>query len=145
MNNRQIGLCVGGVIGLFGLIVFAMWALPQYTVYHQRLAGEAKLKEAESSRQIAVQEAKAKDEAATLLAEAEVKRAEGVAKANKIIGDSLKENHNYLIYLWIQELANAGHVIYVPTESNLPILEAGRLGDIQHKKDKAEKEKEKKD
>jgi hypothetical protein len=54
-------------------------------------------------------------------------RAEGVAKANKIIGDSLKENEAYLRYLWISEMKETkDQIIYIPTEANLPILEAGR-------------------
>lgn len=104
-----------------------MFGWPQYKVYEQRLVGEAKLKEAESSRMIAVQEAKAKLEAATMLADAEIARARGVAEANKIIGDSLKDHPEYLTYLWIKEVnADGNAVIYVPTEAGLPILEAGR-------------------
>ena len=70
----------------------------------------------------------AKKESAQLLADAEVTRAEGVAKANKIIGDSLKGNESYLRYLWINGLSEKDNntVIYVPTEANLPILEAGK-------------------
>jgi regulator of protease activity HflC (stomatin/prohibitin superfamily) len=77
---------------------------------------------------VAVAEAKAKMESASLLAQAEVARAEGVAKANKIIGDSLKGNEAYLRYFWINDLGqNTGKtVVYVPTEANLPILEATR-------------------
>lgn len=62
-----------------------------------------------------------------LLAKAEVARAEGVAASNKIIGDSLAGKENYLKYLWIQSLNNDHtKLIYVPTEANIPILEAGR-------------------
>jgi regulator of protease activity HflC (stomatin/prohibitin superfamily) len=88
------------------------------------------LAQAEYSRRIAVAEAQAKKDSAKLLAEAEVERAQGVAKANKIIGDSLKGNEAYLRYLWIdglKESSKQGEVIYVPTEAGLPILEAGRL------------------
>ena len=68
-------------------------------------------------------------ESAELLAQAEITRAKGVAQANKIIGDSLKENEAYLRYLWINGLeSNNPTVIYVPTEAGLPILEAGRRG-----------------
>ena len=68
-------------------------------------------------------------ESAKLLADADVLRAEGAAKANKIIGDSLKDNEAYLRYLWIQNLENSKEhqVIYIPTEAGLPILEATRL------------------
>lgn len=47
---------------------------------------------------------------------------------NKIIGESLKNNEAYLRYLWINDLGNnAGKtVVYIPTEANLPILEATR-------------------
>ena len=55
------------------------------------------------------------------MAEAEVIRAEGVAKANRIIGESLRGNESYLRYLWIQTLNdNPQNVIYVPTEAGLP-------------------------
>lgn len=68
-------------------------------------------------------------ESATLLAQAEIARAEGVAKANKIIGESLKNNEAYLRYLWINDLGdNSGKtIVYIPTEANLPILEASRI------------------
>ena len=122
-----VGLVILGFVVLGG-IGGGCWALPQYGIYSQRLAGQAKLQEAESSRQIAVEEAKAKMEAAKMLAQAEVERAKGVAEANKIIGDSLAGNDDYLRYLWIQGLNDgSSEVIYVPTEANLPILEAGRL------------------
>lgn len=96
---------------------------PIYGVWAQRLSGEAELARAEANRQIRVLEAKAEQEAAKALAEAEVTRAEGVARANKIIGDSLQNNEGYLRYLWIQGLqTNEMQVVYVPTEANLPIM-----------------------
>lgn len=117
-------------VGFILLIIFlGMWGCPQYGVWQQRLSGAAKLAEAESSRQIAIQEAHAKLESAKYLAQAEVERARGVAQANTIIGESLKNNEAYLRYLWIHNLESAenkGSVIYVPTEAGLPILEAGK-------------------
>ena len=123
------------VIGTFLVIVLIvasgtalLWGFPQYRVWQKELTGKGDLKEAEWSRQIAVEEAKARKESASLDAQAEVERAKGVAEANKIIGDSLKQNEAYLRYLWIQGLQDGNsEVIYVPTESNLPILEAGRF------------------
>jgi regulator of protease activity HflC (stomatin/prohibitin superfamily) len=101
---------------------------PQYRVYEQRQTGMAELQRAESSRQIAIVEAEAKLQAAKSLAQAEIERAKGVAEANKIIGTSLQGNDAYLRYLWIQGIDGArAQVIYVPTEANLPILEAARL------------------
>lgn len=131
-NAKNIGLFCGGsgflVLVVVGLICACMWGCPQYHVYQQGMAGAAKLKEAESSRQIAIQEAHAKHEAAKELAQAEIERAKGVAEANRIIGEGLKGNHEYLIYLWIHGLTEGkNEVIYVPTEAGLPILEAGRF------------------
>ncbi len=60
-------------------------------------------------------------------AEIDVARAEGRAKSNRIIAESITEE--YLRYLWITGLQNADkQVVYVPTEATLPILEAGRQG-----------------
>ena len=92
-------------------------------------SGEALLLESVSSRKIAIEEAKAKLESAKLLAEAEIERAKGVAEANRIIGNSLKGNSEYLKYLYISNLSEADKnsnvkTIYIPTEAGLPLLEA---------------------
>lgn len=101
---------------------------PTYNVYSQQMSGKAKLAEAQSSRQIAVLEATAKKESAIALADAEVVRATGAAKANHILQNSLGGPEGYLQYLQIQALdAKDANIIYVPTESGLPITEAGRL------------------
>ncbi len=99
----------------------------KYCLWSASIHGEAELKQAEWNRQIIVKEAIAKKDASSLLAQAEVERAKGVAQANKIIGDSLKQNEEYLRYLWVDSLHNTqNQIIYVPTEANLPILEANR-------------------
>lgn len=62
-------------------------------------------------------------------AEITVAQAQGVAQANKIIGNSISEN--YLRYRWIEGLqTNQMMVVYVPTEGNIPIMEAGRMVDV---------------
>ena len=112
------------------MVLFSSFFLlfPIYSVWEQRLVGEAELARADSNRKIAILEAQAKQESAKSLAEAEIIRARGVAEANKIIGSSLDQNESYLRYLWIQSLnSNGKEVIYVPTEANLPILESQRL------------------
>jgi hypothetical protein len=122
---------MAAVIVVCGVVFGACWAYPQYSVYEQRLTGEAELAKAEYSKRVAVQEAQAKKDSAKMLAEAEVLRAEGVAKANSIIGESLRDNEGYLRYLWIHNMAETkNEVIYVPTEANLPILEASRRAHI---------------
>lgn len=110
------------------LVMMIMWGCPNYRVYQQNLEGEAELARATQNRQITIQEALAKKESAHNLAEAEVIRAGGVAKANEIIGQSLKNNESYLRYLWIDNMDKTkNQVIYIPTEGGLPILEATRL------------------
>jgi regulator of protease activity HflC (stomatin/prohibitin superfamily) len=117
-----------GAVGLgFVVLCVSLWGCPQYNVYRERLDGEAELARAEYTRRTAVLEAQAKLDSASKLAEAEVARAQGVAKANQIIGASLRDNEAYLRYLWIDKLdSTRGQIIYVPTEANLPILEAAR-------------------
>jgi uncharacterized iron-regulated membrane protein len=137
MNNNDIGgkevfgIVTAIFIGLLFIIgvIWGMVALYNvYSVWSGKKAGEAQLAEASYNRQIAVKEAEAKSAAATELAKAEIIRAKGVAKANKIIGQSLNNNESYLTYLWVQSLeSKQNKVIYVPTEANLPILEASRL------------------
>lgn len=119
---------IGVVLGLV-LLVGMLIGWPQYRVYQQRLAGEAALAEAQSSRQVAILEARAKKESAVSLAEAEVIRAEGAARANKILQDSLGGPEGYLRYLQIQALEETkASLIYVPTEAGLPVTESRRLG-----------------
>lgn len=109
------------------LVALGMYGCPQYSVYSARLDGESQLAHAEYSKKVQVQDALGKLEAAKSLAEVEVTRAGGVARANAIIGESLKNNEAYLRWLWIEGLKEKGNdVIYVPTEANLPILEAGK-------------------
>jgi hypothetical protein len=110
-------------------ITLCMWGCPQYRVYEQRLEGEAELAKASQNRQIRVQEALAKKEAAKLEGEAEVARATGLAAANKVIGESLSGDHGekYLRYLWITGMEKSQHdTVYIPTEAGLPILESIR-------------------
>ena len=121
------------LIGAILTIAAGMYGCPQYAVWEQGLRGQAELRRAEQSRQIAVQEAQAKKDSASLLADAEVARAKGVAEANKIVGNGLKGHDEYLKYLWIMALEhvasspNGSTVVYVPTEANIPITEALRL------------------
>lgn len=127
-DDTQTGcLIFGGIVGLILLIAGGCYVTPQYNVYSKKMNGQAMLAEANSTRQTKVVEAAAHRDAAKALAEAEVIRAEGVAKANKIIGESLKNNESYLHYLFINNLEHTkDQIIYIPTEANLPILEAGR-------------------
>ena len=127
-------LIVGIVVAAFFAIAFLMWFGPTYNVWSKGMNGQAHLKEADFTRQIAIVEAEAKKNAAAALGEAEVIRATKLAEANEILGKSLKNNDEYLKYLWITEVAAGQHqgdsqVIYLPGNDLLPFatnLETGR-------------------
>ena len=123
----------GGIIAVvicalvLGVIALLFWGIPSYAVWAKSMRGKGDLREAEWNKRLLIEEAKAKKESATLLAEAEIERAKGVAESNKIIADGLKGNDEYLRYLYITTMSDMEtQLIYVPTEAVLPILEAKR-------------------
>lgn len=97
--------------------------------------GKAQLLEAESAKKVQIEDARGLSEASELQAkakvniakaeaQAEIERAKGVAEANRIIGESLKGNSEYLRYLQIDAIRNSkGEKVYIPTEAGLPIIE----------------------
>lgn len=115
-----IAIIIGGLFGLgFGY--------KNYKVWSKEMDGKAELAEAEWTRKIAIEEARARQESATLDAQAEVERAKGVREANQIIAEGLGGPEGYLRYLYINTLNDLDtQLIYVPTEAGLPILEAGQ-------------------
>lgn len=122
------GIITGSVLILITILILGMWGCPQYSVYSARNEGEAILAHAQSSREVAVAEAKAKLESAYLLMQADTIRARGVAISNQIIGQSLNQNEAYLKWLWIDNInKDQNAVIYIPTEANMPIMEANRI------------------
>ncbi len=130
-NNSSIspGAVKALVLGAAGLIMFiAALALviPWYHVWSQEMEGKAEFAKAEQNRKIKIEEAKANLEAEKLNAQAEIERAKGAAEAIRIENGSITPT--YIQYLWVRQQANLGDktVIYVPTETNLPILEASR-------------------
>lgn len=126
--KAAVGIGSTAVFVFTMVIALSLWGCPKYNVYSARQDGMANLAHAQFNAEVAVAEAKAKMESADFLAQGDITRAKGAAQANKIIGESLKNNEAYLRYLWIQNLENSKEhqVIYVPTEAGLPILEAGK-------------------
>lgn len=122
-SMRVAGLFLGIVVVAF--LVFLFWAFPTYRVWQREMSGKAELREAQWNRQIAIEEAEANLESEKLNAKAEVERAKGMAEAIKIEGGALTTE--YIQYMWVrQNTFNDKTTIYIPTEANLPILEAGR-------------------
>jgi hypothetical protein len=64
MNVNHILGTLGAVLVVL-LLAGGLWGCPQYTVYQQRLTGEAELARADYNRHVAVREAQAKKDAAT--------------------------------------------------------------------------------
>src|SRR5688572_6330894 len=91
-----------GIIIILSLVVVGMWGCPMYNVWEQGLQGQAELKRAEQNRQITIQEALAKKEAAISLSQADTLRAVGIARSNQIIGSSLTPA--YLHWFWIDNI-----------------------------------------
>lgn len=123
------------MVWLLGLVAVGLVLLllggPFYRVFSAKKHGEAELARATQNRQVRVQEALAKYEAASYDAKTDIRRAEGVAQANRIIAESLGGPEGYLRWRYIEMLQetaqNGGHqIIYLPTEAGLPILEAGK-------------------
>lgn len=114
---------VGGLLSLgmsvLVVICLAMVGCPQYNVYSQRLDGEAALAKADSTKKVLVTQAQAEKDAAQLRAD-----------AIKIVGQAAKDFPEYRQQEFIGAFAEAMNngkidkIIYVPTEANIPIIEA---------------------
>ena len=124
MKNNVVGIVFAAIraIALLLGIFFGVAVLYRYyDVWSMEKQGQASLMKASQTRQIQVEQAKAEKEAATL-------RAEAIA----IIGKAAKEYPEYRTQEYIGAFAEAlkegkmQQIIYVPTEANIPILEAGK-------------------
>lgn len=114
------------VAGVVVVIVAMAFIMPWYNVWSQEMEGKAEFAKAEQNRKIKIEEARANLEAEKLNAQAEIERAKGAAEAIRIENGSITPT--YIQYLWVRQQAdlNDKTVIYVPTETNLPILESTR-------------------
>ena len=120
------------VVLVFGGVGGACYGFPHYNVYSSRLAGEALLAKSEAEKRVRVETAQARLDAASLLAQAEVAEARGAAEANSLLTEGLGGPDNYIRWRYILMLEEAhangleSSVIYVPTEGQIPVMEAGR-------------------
>ena len=127
MDKKSLGITLGSIAIVLVCVVGLFIAVPYYNVWQQEMSGRAEFAKAEQNRKIKIEEAKANLEAEKLNAQAEIERAKGAAEAIRIENGSLTPA--YIQYLWVRQQANLNDktVIYVPTETNLPILEANRV------------------
>lgn len=121
-----IGAAVAALI-LWGLVGY-----PHWRVWASHQSGLADLQKAKNEQQIQIAQAQSRLDAAQLNKKAAVIEAEAVAEQIKAIGTELVNHDLYLRWQWIKMMEDrpdkGDHsVIYVPTEANLPILEAGRM------------------
>ncbi len=125
--DKNVKGIVWTVAAVAVLVIGGAFLLPWYNVWQQEMAGRAEFAKAEQNRKIKIEEAKANLEAEKLNAQAEVERAKGAAEAIRIENGSITPT--YIQYLWVRQQSNLNDktVIYVPTESNLPILESPRM------------------
>lgn len=118
---------VGGIVAFFVVMAFVR---PWYNVWSQEMEGMAEFAKAEQNRKIKIEEARANLEAEKLNAQAEIERAKGAAEAIKIENGSITPT--YIQYLWVRQQSDLSDktVIYIPTESNLPLLESTRMNSL---------------
>ena len=121
-------LAVGaGVIIVLGWIVWSLIGHPIWNVWASQKEGEADLRQARNEQQIQIAQAQSRLDAAELNKKAAVVEAQAVAEQIHTIGDQLKNHDLFLRWQWIKMMEERrGETIYVPTEANLPLLEATR-------------------
>lgn len=123
MLKRSVWIVLGVVL----LGVAMAFVIPWYNVWSQEMEGKAEFAKAEQNRKIKIEEARANLEAEKLNAQAEVERAKGAAEAIRIENGSITPT--YIQYLWVRQQSDLSDktVIYIPTETNLPLLESTRF------------------
>ena len=123
MLKRSVWIVL--VIVLLGVAM--AFVIPWYNVWSQEMEGKAEFAKAEQNRKIKIEEARANLEAEKLNAQAEVERAKGAAEAIRIENGSITPT--YIQYLWVRQQSDLSDktVIYIPTETNLPLLESTRF------------------
>ena len=123
-RDRQRGDATAGMIltlVVLGVLAALFFGLPMWNVWRAGLSGEAALNRAEQTKQIMIETAKAEKLAA-------IERAEAIS----IMGEAAKQFPEYRQQEFMQAFGealregNISQVIYVPTEANVPILEAGK-------------------
>ena len=126
VTPRLIKGAIWSVAGIILLVVAMAFIRPWYNVWSKEMEGKAEFAKAEQNRKIKIEEAKANLEAEKLNAQAEIERAKGAAEAIRIENGSITPT--YIQYLWVRQQSDLSDktVIYVPTETNLPILESTR-------------------
>ncbi len=122
-RSTKTGLFVGGgVFASIMLVVAIMVAFPLYNVWQQGQKGKAALKRAGQERQILVLQATAERDAAVI-------RAEAITTIGAVAQKYPEYRYQEFLASFAQALesGNIEQIVYVPTEAQIPIMEAGRV------------------
>lgn len=123
MSEKVFGSFIGtAVVWTIMIVVFGgMYGCPKYN--DKKCPAKLNL---QKQNRIDALRLKKQKQILKLNAQAEVERAKGAAEAIKIENGSITPA--YIQYLWVrqQNNLNGKTVIYIPTETNLPVLEASR-------------------
>jgi hypothetical protein len=119
-NDEEIRLpwAIGVVVMILLPLGSLFWLIPTYKVWNAGKQGEAILRQAESTKLVMIEQAKAELEASKLR-----------AQAIETVGAMAQKYPEYRQQEFIAafgEALNSGQVeqiIYVPTEANIPIVE----------------------
>lgn len=126
----EYGWIIWIVGGVFGLISFwTLFGYPKWNVWASHQKGLADLQQAKNEQQIQIAQAQSRLDAAQLNKQAAIIEASAVAAQIKEIGTELNEHDLFLRWQWIKMMEDQDSdtkTIYIPTEANLPILEARR-------------------
>ncbi|MEM1381453.1 MAG: hypothetical protein AAGH41_12595 [Pseudomonadota bacterium] len=111
--------CAWAVVGLLALVL--LWR-PLVGPWAQEREGLANLRQAEQERRILVEQAQAEKDAAAA-------RAEAIGIVGKAAQDFPEYREQEFIGAFAEALTacQGVQVIYVPTEGNIPVLEATRM------------------
>lgn len=118
-EEQKFNIMLVGVVVLIALV--AMFGLPMYQVWKAGMTGTANLRQAEQEKLIMIETAKAELEAAKIRAE-----------AIEAVGAAAQKYPEYRTQEFIAAFGEAiqsgevEQIIYVPTEANIPIVEARR-------------------
>ena len=120
-QRGEAALIIVTVIAVVAVLGLLFFGLPMWNVWRSGLSGEADLMRAEQTKKIMIETARAEKESAKLRAE-----------AIEIMGAAAKNYPEYRNQEFIQAFGEAlregkiNQVIYVPTEANIPVMEAGK-------------------
>ena len=120
-ENNVVKIIVIIIALIIGFIAALMWIMPNYNAWASEKRGEGKMRYANMERQAMIAQATAERDSAALRAE-----------AISIIGEAAQKYPEYRQQEFIGAFATclengcAQQIIYVPTEANIPITEAGR-------------------